>query len=70
MSEYSGGNYNISNKTTSAFGSSGNTTFSYGIGTSDSVRKNAIEIMENGEIYIIGVGGYNGTNLTSMVNSL
>ena len=31
---------------------------------------NIFEIMQNGEIYICGVGGYDGTNPTSQVNSL
>lgn len=41
-------------------------TFSTGsTGTSDSFingRKNAQEVMENGDFYVIGIGGYDGTN--------
>lgn len=33
-----------------------------GIGTSESNRKNAHEIMTNGDHYIYGIGGYNGKN--------
>lgn len=29
------------------------------------VRKNAVEVMQNGDVYIIGIGGYDGTNITS-----
>jgi len=47
---------------------------SVGIGTSESNRKNAIEVMQNGDAYMIGVGGYNGTNAgatgVSTVNSI
>ncbi len=37
------------------------TSFSIGIGTVDN-RKNSMESTKNGEIYILGVGGYDGTN--------
>ena len=40
---------------------SGLTIFSVGIGTATSPR-NAIEIKANGEIYVYGIGNYNGTN--------
>lgn len=38
------------------------TVYSYGIGTSNEDRKNAFEIKENGDTYILGVGGYTGSN--------
>ena len=38
------------------------TRHSVGIGTADNARKNAFEIMENGDAYLFGVGGYDGTN--------
>lgn len=38
------------------------TLHSVGIGTSDEDRRNAIEIMSNGNVYINGVGNYDGTN--------
>lgn len=47
------GKYNKSNSST---------YFSVGIGTSDTDRKNAFEVKQNGDIYIEGVGGYDGTN--------
>lgn len=37
------------------------TVHSVGIGASGS-RKNAVEVMVNGDMYIIGAGGYDGTN--------
>lgn len=38
------------------------TRFSVGIGTSDTNRKNAIEAKGNGDVYIYGVGGFDGQN--------
>lgn len=60
--EHAEGQYNISNKAAAAFGNAGNTAHSVGIGTAEDARKNAFEIMQNGDIYIYGKGGYDGTN--------
>lgn len=38
------------------------TVYSYGIGNSNEDRKNAFEIKGNGDAYILGVGGYTGSN--------
>lgn len=38
------------------------TRHSVGIGTDINARKNAFEIMANGDIYVYGLGGYNGKN--------
>jgi hypothetical protein len=38
------------------------TIHSVGIGTSEDDRKNAHEIMKNGDHYIYGIGGYDGAN--------
>ena len=38
------------------------TLHSVGIGESTDDRKNAVEIMQNGDVYVKGVGGYDGTN--------
>lgn len=54
--EHAEGFYNKSNATT---------RHSVGIGTSDNDRKNAFEIMANGDIYVYGLGGYDGTNALS-----
>ena len=51
--EHAEGSFNKSNP---------NTRHSVGIGTSESDRKNAHEIMRNGDMYVYGVGGYDGTN--------
>ena len=39
-----------------------NTISSIGIGTGYDDRKNAFEVMQDGKAYLIGVGGYTGTN--------
>lgn len=54
--EHAEGKYNKSNTGTKK------TIHSVGIGTSDTDRKNAHEIMENGDHYVYGIGGYDGTN--------
>lgn len=60
--EHAEGKFNKSNKADGSFGSSGNTLHSIGIGTSASDRKNASEVMQNGDVYLLGVGGYDGKN--------
>ena len=61
--EHAEGRYNVSNtgKTDDL-----KTRHSVGIGTSSSIRKNAHEIMFNGDHYIYGLGGYDGTNATDI----
>lgn len=61
-SEHAEGRYNKSNKASTTFGNSGNTIHSVGIGASSGARTNAFEIMQNGDIYVKGLGSYNGTN--------
>ena len=48
LGEHASGIYNVSN---------GDTQFSIGIGTSDTDRKNAFEVKQNGDIYVEGVEG-------------
>lgn len=60
--EHAEGKFNKSNKADGSFGSAGNTLHSIGVGTSASDRKNAFEVMQNGDAYILGVGGYDGKN--------
>lgn len=45
--------------------SESDTRFSIGIGTSDTKRKNAVEAKQNGDVYIIGIGGFTGENRDS-----
>lgn len=62
QAEHAQGQYNKSTKTSDTYDNAGNTAFSHGIGTSANDRKNAFEIMQNGDIYVVGLGGYDGTN--------
>ena len=50
-SEHAMGEFNESHHIDNTFGSSGNTLFSIGNGT-NAKRKNALEVMQNGDIYI------------------
>lgn len=54
VGEHAEGKYNKSNE--------GVTIHSVGIGTSDTNRKNAHEIMNDGRHFIYGIGSYDGTN--------
>lgn len=56
--EHAEGRYNISNNGGT---NASRTVHSVGVGTS-STKRNAHEIMWNGDHYIYGLGGYNGTN--------
>lgn len=51
-SEHAMGEYNDSHKASNEFGNDGNTLFSIGNGTSEETRRNAFEVMQNGDIYI------------------
>ena len=62
LAEHAEGRYNKSNKVSTAWDDTGNTLHSIGIGTGPSARVNAVEVMQNGDVYIKGIGGYNGTN--------
>lgn len=62
LAEHAEGKYNKSNS---------GTISSIGIGSSNSDRKNAFEVMDNGDIYVYGLGGYDGTNAgTSGIKTL
>lgn len=64
IGEHAQGNYNVSHHNGN-FGDAGNTTHSIGIGTDYNNKKNAIEVMENGDVYVYGIGNYDGTTLNS-----
>ena len=53
-SEHASGQYNVSSSASTTFGDAGNTLFSVGNGISDSNRKNAFEIRQNGDTYLNG----------------
>ena len=44
------------------------TRSSIGIGQGDGNRKNAFEVTDAGKVYINGIGGYNGTNVTTALS--
>lgn len=54
--EHATGKYNKSNA---------ETINSIGIGTSDTDRKNALEVTQSGDIYVLGIGNYEGNNIDS-----
>lgn len=62
--EHAEGSYNVSHHTTDSFdGNAGNTVHSTGIGADDNTRKNAVEVMQNGDAYLLGVGNYDGIHI-------
>lgn len=66
IGEHAQGRGNKSHKDSDGFGSAGNTIHSIGIAQNNqdiSTFKNAVEVMQNGDVYIIGIGGYDGTNI-------
>lgn len=63
FAEHAEGIQNVTHRASTSTTDGGNTRHSIGIGqwgTSD--RKNAVEVMANGDVYIYGIGGYLGTN--------
>ena len=60
--EHAEGNVNVSHKNSDNDGDAGNTLSSIGCGIYANVPKNAREIMQNGDCYILGIGGYQGTD--------
>lgn len=61
-SEHAEGSANVSHKASNTYGDAGNTQHSIGIGTHYNSTKNAVEVMQNGDYYLLGIGGYQGTN--------
>ena len=63
ISEHAEGSYNTTHRASDTYGNGGNTQHSIGIGAEgDGNNKNAVEVMQNGDFYMIGVGNYQGTN--------
>ena len=56
-SEHAEGKFNVSNS---------NTISSIGIGSTSNDRKNAFEVLNNGNIYVTGLGRYNGTSINNV----
>lgn len=68
--EHAEGQYNVSHTAESRFTYSGCTQHSVGIGTGSSARKNALEIMQNGDVYVLGIGNYAGSDITASGNTV
>ena len=68
-SEHAMEEFNESHHIDNTFGSSGNTLFSIGNGTSATNRKNALEVMQNGDIYIY-IKDTNGVEHKMCLNDL
>lgn len=66
FAEHAEGSFNMSNVPESGETdpTAKSTLHSIGIGTSLQDKKNAFEIMQNGDIYVLGLGGYDGTNIS------
>ena len=62
--EHAGGKFNVSHRQNGSFGDGGNTIFSIGIGQTSGSPKNAIEIMQDGSIFVNGIGEYTGTSIS------
>lgn len=67
FAEHAEGMYNLSNHNEEGTPNT-NTLSSIGIGN-DQERKNAFEVMQNGDVYINGIGNYNGLNAVYEENS-
>ena len=65
--EHAEGQFNKSNKASDTFGDPGNTLHSIGMSIPDAShqRMNAVEVMQDGKAFLLGVGGYDGTNPTA-----
>ena len=59
-SEHASGQYNISSSASTDFGHSGNTLFSVGNGDDLEYRRNAFEIRQNGDFYIVDTSASGG----------
>ena len=69
LGEHAEGCYNVSHKNSNTYGDALNTQHSIGIGVASpgiefENNKNAVEVMQNGDVYMIGVGGYDGKNVS------
>lgn len=62
QNEHAQGKYNLSH---SGSTTSMKTIHSVGYGTAANARKNLVEVMQNGDVYIQGIGGFTGANTGS-----
>ena len=72
-SEHAEGTCNISHKASDNMGDSGNTLSSIGFSLSDNwdgIFMNAREVMQNADMYIYGIGGYDGVHIKGEVSGI
>ena len=62
IAEHAVGRYNCTRNVSSSWGTAGNTLFTVGAGTSDIYRLNALEIHQDGKVYVRGLDDWAGTN--------
>lgn len=62
QSEHAQGSSNLSHKASDTQGDAGNTLHSIGDSYLMDVKHNALEVMQNADLYIKGLGGYQGTD--------
>lgn len=62
QSEHAEGANNLSHKASNSWGNAGNTLHSIGDSGTMDVKNNAVEVMQNADMYIKGIGGYQGTD--------
>ena len=65
--EHAEGKINKSHQANDTWGNAGNTLHSIGIGYYDSsyhtIKRNAVEVMQNADVYVKGVGNYDGIHI-------
>ena len=61
---FAAGMYNFDKMPGGSFPHPHDLLFMFGIGTSEEDRKNALTITREGEVYILNIGGYDGTSIT------
>ena len=75
-SEVAFGRNNYSHKNSETWGDAGNTVFSIGVSDNFNYETNGFEVMQNGDVYVKGVGNYQGNNpvsatsLANFINSI
>lgn len=66
--EHAEGSCNVTHYASAAFGNAKNTIHSIGIGSFNNTTgvrtgKNAVEVMQNGDVFVLGIGGYDGKTI-------
>lgn len=67
--EHASGYWNASHKASETKGDAGNTLYSIGCGTSEDDRKNALEVMQDGTIYMLDTSSGAAMNVQNLLKS-